>query len=259
MSWQYLAENWICLPQHPIGIIHFLGGAFVGAAPQLAYSKLLESLVAERFAVIATPFINTFDHGAIAETALNQFEDCLEFLYAQNRLKIGLPIYGLGHSMGCKLHLLICSLFEVERAGNIFMAFNNFALDQAIPFAPLLKQNFSVEFTPSPQKTFQLIQHYYQAPRNLSIQFQNDDIDQTAQLVQVLETLLNIRTIYQKLRGNHLTPLGQDIRWQSQDSFSPLDAVGQWVKQSVYQDLSVLEQTIIQWLNPLNALKTGKF
>jgi hypothetical protein len=259
MTWQYLVANWICLPRHPIGIIHFLGGAFVGAAPQLAYGKLLEALVDKGFAVIATPFINTFDHGAIAETALNQFEDCVESLYEQRRLKIGLPIYGLGHSMGCKLHLLICSLFEVQRAGNIFLAFNNFAVDQAIPFAPLLQQNFSVEFTPSPQKTFQLIQRYYQAPRNLSIQFQNDDLDQTRQLVQVLESVLPSRITYQKLRGNHLTPLGQDIRWQNQDSFSPLDAVGQWMKQSIYQDLSVLEQTIIHWLNPLSALPKGRF
>jgi hypothetical protein len=37
-----------------------------------------------------------------------------------------LPIYGLGHSMGCKVHLLINSLWQVERAGNIYMSFNNY-------------------------------------------------------------------------------------------------------------------------------------
>jgi hypothetical protein len=258
MNWQYVAENWIGLPHHPIGIIHFLGGAFIGAAPQLAYGRLLETLVDEGFVVIATPFISTFDHAAIAETVLNQFEDGLEILHQQYHLRYGLPLYGMGHSMGCKLHLLINSLFEVQRSGNLLMAFNNFAVERAIPLASVLSQNLGVEFTPSPQQTLKLVHRFYQTPRNLLVQFRNDDLDQTPQLAQVLEHRLSGKITYQKLRGNHLTPLGQEIRWQSHESFSAFDAVGQWVKQSVYQDLSVLERTIVNWLNPLGALANSR-
>lgn len=52
--------------KQPGAIIHFLGGAFVAAAPHLTYRWLLEALYQEGYAVISTPFINTFDHGKMS-------------------------------------------------------------------------------------------------------------------------------------------------------------------------------------------------
>jgi hypothetical protein len=52
------------------------------------------------------------------------------------------------------------------------------------------------------------------------------------------------------LQGNHLTPLGQDLQWEVGEVFNPLDAVGQWVKQSLSRDLYRLNQEILRWLNP---------
>jgi hypothetical protein len=57
----------------------------------------------------------------------------------------------------------------------------------------------------------------------------------------------------QILPGNHLTPLGQDVKWQTGKDFNPLDAIGQWLKQEVYRDLQQLKRTILFWLNPLSS------
>ncbi|MFM9160626.1 MAG: DUF1350 family protein, partial [Dolichospermum sp.] len=50
----------------------------------------------------------------------------------------------------------------------------------------------------------------------------------------------------------HTTPLGQDIKWQPGTSFSPFDALGQWLKQEVYRDLNQLKEAMLFWLNPLS-------
>jgi Protein of unknown function (DUF1350) len=247
MNWQPIGPNWVLLPHRPVALIHFLGGAFVGAAPQFSYGKLLEAIAAEGYAIIATPFINTLDHKAIAITVLQQFENTLKKLCSRQDLRF-LPIYGLGHSMGCKLHLLIGSLFDVERAGNILMSFNNFDADRAIPLAEWLNQSVSIQFTPTPAQTYRLVQERYPIRSNLLIRFRNDDLDQTRQIGSILGDRFPATVALQRLRGNHLTPLGQDLRWD-QNMFSAVDALGQWVKQELFRDLTALEQAILEWLS----------
>lgn len=47
-DWTEVEGNWILRPLQgaATAVVHFLGGAFVGAAPQLTYRLLLESLAA---------------------------------------------------------------------------------------------------------------------------------------------------------------------------------------------------------------------
>ena len=160
----------------------------------------------------------------------------------------------MGHSMGCKVHLLINSLWEVERSGNIFMSFNNYParrsiplLEQVIQFTPA----FNVEFTPSPEETLALVKQVYPVPRNLLVKFRSDTIDQTRPLSEVLVRRFPELTSVQILRGNHTTPIAQDVTWQSGETFSPLDALGQFLKQEVYRDINQLKQTLLRWLNPV--------
>lgn len=254
MNWQEIAGNWVLIPPQPIGIIHFLGGAFVATAPQITYSWLLEEIAKEGYVIIATPFVNTFDHIAIARQVVNRFENLL--LRLQNSAMIGhryLPVYGIGHSMGCKLHLLIGSLFSVERAGNILISFNNYPVNQAIPFLDKvdINQFVNLEFTPSPEETQIIINNNYPIRRNLLIKFNNDNLDQTNSLEQILRT--NYAEMVSKLilSGNHLTPLNQKINWQTGDIFTPLDAVAQWFQQNLSQDLQKLKSEISRWLNPI--------
>lgn len=256
MDWQEVSDSWILIPPRPKGIVHFLGGAFVATAPHVTYRWILEQLGRQGYAVIATPFVNTLDHTAIARDVLNRFETTLYRLQAKTVLsKRYLPIYGVGHSMGCKLHLLIGSLFSVERAGNILISFNNYPAKRAIPFVEQLNINpaFDIEFTPSPLETNELIAQHYEVRRNLLIKFTNDDIDQTASLTQVLQQRFPNMVAVQTVRGNHLTPLGQDVSWKTGDVFTPFDAIGQWMKQEVYRDLNQLKQEILRWLDPFCA------
>lgn len=251
MIWQEVSGNWVLLPPRPVAIIHFLGGAFVATAPQTTYRRLLEFLGRQGYAIIATPFLNTLDHGAIAKAAHLSLEQTLSQLHSQRRLKRFLPIYGLGHSMGCKLHLLIGSLFEVNRAGNMLLAFNNFSARQAIPLMESFAFATALEFTPTPEQTNRLVLERYQVRRNLLVKFTQDEIDQTSELNALLQQRFSGMVSLQQLPGNHLTPLGQDLNWQAGSAFTPLDALGQWVRQGIYRELQQLEQAILFWLEPL--------
>jgi len=258
MEWQEIAGGWTLVPSSPIGIVHFLGGAFVGTAPQIAYRSLLESLADRGYAIAAIPFITSFDRGAIAREVLNRFETILARLHARDRLgSSALPIYGLGHSLGCKLHLLIGSLFAVKRAGNIFMAYNNHPVNRAIPLAQYLNQEITdrLEFTPSPALTYEIVAQNYQVRRNLLIQFTDDDLDQTVRLNQVLQSRFEDAIALQTLPGTHLTPLTQQANWQVGRDFTPFDAIAQWMNQETGRDLNRLKWEILRWLNPVAALR----
>ncbi|HIK04643.1 MAG TPA: DUF1350 family protein [Trichormus sp. M33_DOE_039] len=253
MDWKEIKGNWVLMPPNPVGIIHFLGGAFVATAPHLTYRWLLEQLAAKGYVIIATPFVNTLDHIAIAKTVLLNFDRTIERLHDSGALrKLYLPTYGLGHSMGCKLHLLIGSLFPVERAGNILISFNNYAAKDAIPLVEQFNSALTIEFTPSPLETNKIVQEGYNIRRNLLIKFNNDNLDQSAVLTKILKARFPEMVTAQILPGNHTTPLGQDIKWQTGASFTPLDALGQWFRQEVYRDLNQLKRSLLLWLNPLS-------
>lgn len=46
----------------PRALLHFLGGAFVGAAPHLTYNYLLSGLAEMGYLVVATPYPLGFDY-----------------------------------------------------------------------------------------------------------------------------------------------------------------------------------------------------
>jgi len=249
-TWQEISGSWLLVPQRPVAIVHFLGGAFVAAAPHLTYRWLLEHLARAGYLVVATPFVNTFDHEALAEEVLITFDQALTYLH-RRVLASPLPIFGLGHSMGCKVHLLINSLWEVERQGNIYLSFNNYPARRSIPFLEQAVQftpAFDVEFRPSPEATLDLIDQQYPVAHNLLIKFRNDTIDQTRPLSEVLIRRFPHHSEVEILPGSHTTPIAQDISWQPGSSFSALDAVGQFVKQEFYRDLKYLRQRLLGWL-----------
>jgi len=257
MEWQEISGNWVYLPSRKItGIVHFLGGAFVATAPQISYRTVLEQISQAGYCVVATPFLNTFDHFAIATEVLNRFETVIDRLYKTNKIPQSyLPIYGIGHSMGCKLHLLIGSLYDVERAGNILISFNNYPVNQAIPFMEQFNINpiLEMEFSPSPLETKKIISENYSIRRNLLIKFTQDDLDQTVDLNLLLQELFPALTTVRTLTGTHITPLNQKITWRMGELFTPIDALGQWFNQGMSRNLDDLQQEVIFWLNPMSA------
>ncbi|KAL0021941.1 hypothetical protein WJX79_009856 [Trebouxia sp. C0005] len=135
-DWTEVEGNWILRPLQgaATAVVHFLGGAFVGAAPQLTYRLLLESLAARGVMVIATPFSTGFNHLRIADEIHYKWDRCIHSPMIASEIR-NLPVFGLGHSMGSLQHLLISARYaSTNRAGNILMSFNNKPATDAIPF-----------------------------------------------------------------------------------------------------------------------------
>lgn len=115
----------------PSGVIHFLGGAFVGAAPHITYRYLLESLNAAGYVIVATPYRLDMDYLRSCDEILAKFDAVAVDLAAEYG---PLPVIGLGHSCGALLQTLITCLFpNAPRAINILISFNNKPVSEAIP------------------------------------------------------------------------------------------------------------------------------
>ncbi|KAL3835766.1 hypothetical protein ACJIZ3_010502 [Penstemon smallii] len=137
-DWSEIEGAWVLRRRNSTltSIVHFVGGIFVGAAPQLTYRLFLERLADKGVLVIATPYASGFDHFLIADEVQFKFERCLRCL--QETVE-DIPTFGIGHSLGSVIHLLIGSRYAVQRNGNILMAFNNKEASVAIPlFSPVL-------------------------------------------------------------------------------------------------------------------------
>lgn len=93
---------------------------------------LIEPAVAQ---IIAAPFATGFDHMRIANEVHFKLDRCHQSIFGDSDL----PIYGVGHSMGSLLHLLMATQLPVQRAGNVLMSFNNKDVLESIPFfAPFI-------------------------------------------------------------------------------------------------------------------------
>ncbi|KAG5521708.1 hypothetical protein RHGRI_034059 [Rhododendron griersonianum] len=123
-DWSEVEGAWVLKPRKtkPRSVVHFVGGIFVGAAPQLTYRLFLEGLAEKGVLVIATPYASGFDHFFIADEVQLKFDRCHRSL--QETVQ-DLPTFGIGHSLGSVIHLLIGSRYAVQRNGNVLMAFNS--------------------------------------------------------------------------------------------------------------------------------------
>eukprot|EP01036_Dinobryon_divergens_P023719 gene23719-32100_t len=115
----------------PYGVIHFLGGAFVGAAPHITYRYLLETLCDQGYLIVATPYRLEMDYIRSCDQILSKFDAVAVDLAAEYG---PLPVIGIGHSCGALLQTLITSLFpDTPRAVNVLISFNNRPAAAAIP------------------------------------------------------------------------------------------------------------------------------
>jgi acetyl esterase/lipase len=134
--WENLHGNYVLKPNvedgPPRALLHFLGGAIVGAVPHVAYRYLLERLAAKGYLVIATPYNLSFDHLQTCDMVIQRFERIAPTLARQYG---AIPVVGVGHSCGALLQLLITSLFpDTPRAANALISFNNKPVKGAVPF-----------------------------------------------------------------------------------------------------------------------------
>mmetsp|Transcript_142263 Transcript_142263/g.258529 ORF Transcript_142263/g.258529 Transcript_142263/m.258529 type:complete len:523 (-) Transcript_142263:28-1596(-) len=156
--WKEAAGNFVLYPKDiesnpPKGLIHFLGGAFVGAAPHYTYRFLLDSLCNEGYIVVTTPYKLKFDYLQICDDILSKFGS----VHTELTEKFGsMPVIGVGHSCGALLHTYIASLFpDTPRDGNVLISWNNKPVTEAIPgfdemVVPISKQVMGTDTTSDP-------------------------------------------------------------------------------------------------------------
>ena len=188
-----------------------IGGSYLASSPQITYKRLLEGLFNKNLAIHTWRYIPGFDHQLHANQAWKNFRICKK----QLELRIGetLQTIRVGHSLGCKLHLLSPDLGRNSKS-LITLSFNNFKADKSIPMLGKVKKklNIASEFSPSPSETMNLISQKYLQPKNLLIRFKNDQLDQSLILLKSLQKRKIDRSKILDLEGDHLTPASIGIR-----------------------------------------------
>ncbi|SBO42421.1 DUF1350 family protein [Cyanobium sp. NIES-981] len=213
--WRQQGEIWTLEPAaSPAGLIEFIGGSYLAATPQLSYRRFLEALADRGWRVHAWSYVPGFDHQAQANTAWRLFRQLRE----QEPVPLGPPRQRqlrLGHSLGCKLHLLAPDGGR-RCDGLVALSFNNFSAERSVPFLAELGQQFRFrsEFSPSPEQTLAQISQSYRQPRNLLVRFSRDGIDQSSRLVGVLQARTDDASTLLELPGDHLTPASGALRKQ---------------------------------------------
>ncbi|KAL8129380.1 hypothetical protein V2J09_018535 [Rumex salicifolius] len=127
----------------PRAIVKLLGGAFIGAIPQLTYGYLTELLAKDGYLVISVPYNVTFDHAQAATEIFQRFNVCLDSILASGLPDfsltpadlVHLPLYSVGHSNGALLQVLAGSYFQEKiPKANVIISFNNRPATEAVPY-----------------------------------------------------------------------------------------------------------------------------
>ncbi|QPN70322.1 DUF1350 family protein [Synechococcus sp. CBW1108] len=213
------------------GTLEFIGGSYLAASPQLSYRRLLEALASMGWRVRAWSYVPGFDHQDQANLAWRRFR--------QLRGAEG-AVLRLGHSLGCKLHLLAPDGGRGSSA-LVALSFNNFSAERSIPLLAELGQqfNFRSEFSPSPEQTLTQVALTYRQPRNLLVRFNRDQIDQSKRLLGVLQARPDDASELQELPGDHLAPASAGLRQ---------NLLGKWADDPARQQaLERIARTIDTW------------
>jgi hypothetical protein len=234
MNWRQRGSLWCLRPSRARGLVEFIGGSYLAATPQISYRRFLETLAAQDLIVHAWSYVPGFDHQAQANEAWRAFRQGREAVDQQPR------ILRLGHSLGCKLHLLApdngrnCSALAA-------MSFNNFSAERSVPLLAELGPRLGVssEFSPSPQETLELVGRTYQQERNLLVRFQRDGLDQSARLMQVLQGRQGDQSALLERPGDHLSPASAGLRQ---------NLLGRWADDPARQrEMEQLAGQICRW------------
>ena len=225
-------------PSKPIGLIEIIGGSYISIKPEIAYKKLISGLFQRNYAIHAWSYIPNFDHQIQANLAWKQFRKSRKIL----KKRVGLipKSIRLGHSLGCKLHLLAPDGGRNSK-GLVAISFNNFKANKSIPMLYKMSErlNFQTEFSPSPIETLNLINDYYEQVNNLLISFKNDNLDQSNILLKSLKGRDSDNSEIIKIDGNHLTPVSLGLRE---------NLIGSTIKSSLkYKKIDLIVDQITHW------------
>ena len=209
--WRSSGDLWLLDP--PVAaadapLLEFIGGSYLAATPQISYRRLLECLAQQGWRVRAWSYVPGFDHQQQANAAWRRFRELRQQSTPRQVLR-------LGHSLGCKLHLLAPDGGR-HCLGLAALSFNNFSAERSVPLLAEFGQQlgFRSEFSPSPAATLELVERVYRQPRNLLVRFADDQLDQSDALLAVLRRRSDDATELLALPGDHLSPASGGLRRQ---------------------------------------------
>jgi hypothetical protein len=239
-AWRQDGSLWTLAPERPgppAGTVEFIGGSYLAATPQISYRRLLESLARRGWLVRAWSYVPGFDHQAQANEAWRCFRASRS---PERQEREGARPIRLGHSLGCKLHLLAPDAGRGGR-GLVALSFNNFSAERSVPLLAEMGQQFGFrsEFSPSPEQTLAQIASDYRQPRNLLVRFRRDELDQSRRLLGVLNRRESDASELLELPGDHLTPASAGLR---------RNLLGDWADDPARQrQIDRLAETITDW------------
>ncbi|WP_216902782.1 DUF1350 family protein [Synechococcus sp. CCY 9618] len=235
--WRQQGPLWTLAPapgSGDLGVVEFIGGSYLAATPQLSYRRLLEALAARGRRILAWSYVPGFDHQNQANEAWRAFRTA-RGVEAGSGLRLR-----LGHSLGCKLHLLApdggrgCN-------GLVALSFNNFSAERSVPLLAEMGQQFGFrsEFSPSPRQTLQQVNESYRQPRNLLVRFRRDGLDESPPLLEALQARPGDASDLLELPGDHLTPASAGVR---------RNLLGDWADDpSRQRQIERLAEAVLAW------------
>ena len=238
-NWRLINRTWCLWPSRPNALIEIIGGSYLSGTPQISYKRLLEGLFQKDLAIHAWTYLPGFDHQTQANQAWKEFRSCKNKL--ENRIGNKVQSIRLGHSLGCKLHLLAPDGGRNARS-LIAVSFNNFTAKKSIPMFSELspKSGKYSEFKPDPLETLRLIRECYMQPSNLLIRFKEDHLDETSTLLGCLKQRSGEdKSCELEMYGDHLTPASFGLR---------KNLLGQWANDKAKREqIKSLTETISNW------------
>ncbi|KAG4944357.1 hypothetical protein JHK84_048396 [Glycine max] len=135
----------------PRAIVKFLGGAFIGAVPEVTYGYLTELLAKEGFLVVVVPYNVTFDHSQAAKQVYERFQACLGTILTSGLPQANLspaqledlPLFSIGH------RLVVCLMLSIILTGINLQKDSINLFSAALQLGPAVSQMMPVvEATP---------------------------------------------------------------------------------------------------------------
>ncbi|GJQ96841.1 alpha/beta hydrolase fold protein [Tanacetum coccineum] len=227
----------------PKAIIKFLGGAFIGAVPEVTYGYSLGLLANKGYLIISVPYNVTFDHSQAAREVFERFHSCLNSVLTYGLLSDGLlaaelvdlPLYSVGHSNGALLQVLYGSYFSDKLPkANAIISYNS-PQQRHYPTSSrclkaLLDTDEAMAPDYDPETRVSLDKFVDQLPSVFNqVKFNTDAIDETNLLEETLRPHVEaiggtLDTV--SLSGNHITPCIQDTVSLSGNHITPCIQLG---------------------------------
>lgn len=243
--YQKVSESWVAVnpASDSPGVVEFYGGYGFGHFPLASYGWLLDAVYAAGYSLVVVPYSSGFNHWETAGRLLKEREAVLQAMPALR----GLPHWWLGHSLGCKLILLLdAATTEANEfqppagsGADAFRGMRGVRDDRVVLVAPdisgtsaaipvrwlaWLLDLLGLGVRPSPAQTYALLERTGVFRRAGMLAFAGDTIAGTketsppltvARLYRILASRGMERLEYAEQPGTHLQPCGGRVLFLS--------------------------------------------